>query len=223
MQILLERWHAWWRAGPARRQRPLLAVVEGGHDIEFLTRISRLVHAADTRLPHLERAALTSKLLFLPAGGANLGDWTLRLAALELPEFYLFDREMSPETKLRKQLVATLNARPQTAAFLTRKRSLENYLHPAAICAVTGIDLSFGDDDSVASLAAQALFESKPGDPAWSALSARARKRLRDRSKRWLNTRAVERMTLAQLYERDPDGEVIGWFRAVAELLRLAR
>jgi hypothetical protein len=49
-------------------------------------------------------------------------------------------------------------------------------------------------------------------------LSRRARRRLRDKAKKWLNRDAVERMTPERLAERDPAGEVISWLRMIAEL-----
>lgn len=181
MQILLDRWRTWWRARYRRCHQPVLVVVEGSHDIEFLKRISRILHATDPRLPNLEQAASNGKILWIPAGGGNLGAWTLRLAALRLPEVHLYDREMSPETRLRSELVAAINGRSHCHAWLTRKRGLENYLHASAIREAAGITLTFGDDDSVASHAARAVYESKPHEAAWDMLSARVRKRLRDR------------------------------------------
>ena len=223
MRIPMAAGQAWWPIRPERFRRPVLIVVEGGHDIEFLKRISRLLHADDSRLPDLEQEATHGRVLFLPAGGANLGPWTLSLNALELPEVHIYDREMAPETRVRSQLVAALNARPRCRAFVTRKRSLENYLHASAIRKASGMTLAFGDDESVASLAAQALYEAQPRDTLWDALSPRARKRLRDRAKRWLNTRAVDQMTIAELKERDREGEVTQWFAAIGAMLRTAR
>jgi hypothetical protein len=54
----------------------------------------------------------------------------------------------------------------------------------------------------------------------WELLPLRARKRYRNHVKRWLNTRAVDRMTANRLAERDPDGEVRGWLATIAELAR---
>ena len=55
-------------------------------------------------------------------------------------------------------------------------------------------------------------------DVRWDELSARARKRLRYKAKKWLNSRAVEQMTAARLAERDPDGEVRSWLATIAKL-----
>ena len=66
------------------------------------------------------------------------------------PEFHLYDREQSPETERRQGVIARLNARSCCRAVLTRKCSLENYLHPEAIEEVTGHWLAVDDDRSVA-------------------------------------------------------------------------
>ena len=75
----------------------------------------------------------------------------------------------------------------------------------------------FGDFDDVAEIAAKATFNPKEGG-SWESLSRRARRRLRDKAKKWLNREAVDRMTPERLAERDPAGEVIGWLRTIAEL-----
>ena len=46
----------------------------------------------------------------------------------------------------------------------------------------------------------------------------RAQRRLINHAKRWLNAVAVEEMTAALLHERDPAGEVLGWFQTIASL-----
>ena len=101
---------------------------------------------------------------------------------------------------------------------LTSKRAMENYLHSEAIREASGLRVSFGDLDDVAELAARASLE--PGDSScWESLSKRSRRRLRDKAKKWLNREAADCMTPERLSERDPDDEVIGWLRTIAELV----
>lgn len=203
--------------GPA--YLPLLAVVEGSHDVEFLTRISRLLHGQFPALPDLGALHDEQRLVFLPVGGGSLTAWPDRLAGLGKAEFHLYDREMPPESELRSRAVAALACRPRSRVFLTQMRSLENYLHPTAIEAARGHRVSFGGDDNVADLvAAQEWAAANPRTP-WSDLPLRARKRFREKTKRWLNSEAVERMTFAQLQERDPRGEVYSWLAAIRDLL----
>ena len=53
----------------------------------------------------------------------------------------------------------------------------------------------------------------------WQTLPYRARQRLIFRTKRRLNTLAADQMTAELLAQRDPTGEVLGWFHAIHELL----
>ncbi|PHS03478.1 MAG: hypothetical protein COA78_17770 [Blastopirellula sp.] len=77
-------------------------------------------------------------------------------------------------------------------AAITQKRSLENYLHPQAIFAAQGIRISIDSFSSVAEQAAQAYFLKNSPDISWEQLSHRARSRMANRAKQWLNTKAVE-------------------------------
>jgi hypothetical protein len=202
---------------PSRTVR-LIVVVEGGYDIQFLKRISRILHDDDPRLPDLRALEQAGELVFIPCGGSNFTRWTHRLAGLRIPEFHLYDREISPLTGERQQAVDTVNLRPGCVAQLTAKRSLENYLHPLAIWEARGIRVTFGDSEDVPGLVAQQALE-RQGGPAWTGISARGRRRFRDQVKRWLNTQAVERMTVARLDERDPNGDMRLWLMTIARMI----
>jgi len=197
----------------------LLCIVEGQHDLAFLRAISRILHADDPTLPDLGKLERAGAMVMVPIGGGDLLAWAARMAALELPEFHLLDREVPPATERRQQAVEIVNQRLNCRAHLTRKRALENYLHPCAIQEVSSLDLAFGDDDDVAELVAHACFERQDHELTWEELPGRAKKRCRETAKRWLNRQAVERMTVKLLDERDPEGEVRGWLEAIAEMV----
>ena len=95
---------------------------------------------------------------------------------------------------------------------------MENYLHRDAILEARGIDVHFSDDDDVASIVAERCFRRQHPEGGWHELSARARRRLRNRAKSWLNTLAVDRMTVARFADRDPNGEITGWLKCIAEM-----
>jgi len=197
----------------------VIVVVEGKNDICFLKHVSRLLHGTNAALPNLAAWEEAGRLLFVPCGGA-LDNWADRLGPLGLPEFHLYDRdrELPPETQRRREAVTRINGRPDCYAALTSKRSLENYLHPAAISAAGGLRIEFGDFDPVGELVARRRYESLGGATAWQLLSRRARKRMTNRAKGWLNTEAVGRMTFDELSHQDPDAEIAGWLAAIANL-----
>jgi hypothetical protein len=222
LRRLWRRWHAADVDSPSHGVGPrLLVVVEGRHDIEFLRRISAILHTDRVALPDLAALERRNELMFLPAGGDDFRPWTTRLAGLACAQFHLYDRELPPVSLRREQCAAIVNLRPHCRAFVTARRSLENYLHPLAIQEARGCQLTFSEGEDVALLAAQAMFARHDGAPAWEALSRRARRRLRDRAKIWLNREAVERMTPERLAECDPSHEVIGWLLAIRGLLDL--
>jgi putative ATP-dependent endonuclease of the OLD family len=197
----------------------LVLVVEGAHDLHFLTHISQVLHAADPYLPDLEAHVTSHRLLMFPVGGSHLMLWTERLKALSLPELHLYDRETEPETALRQSIVQEINLRPGCFAALTHKRALENYLHPLAISRAGGPGITVTDDCCVAELVARQQFEARPGTPSWNDLTRRGQRRLAQRTKRWLHRWVTPLMTPELLDERDTNGEVRGWLRFIASHL----
>lgn len=197
----------------------LIVVVEGLHDVAFMRRISRILHTADSTLPDLGERERTGNLVFLPFGGGDVIGWAQRLSALHVNELHIYDREAPPETGLRLQAAQLVNRRRGCRAFVTTKRSLENYIHPACVQAISGLDLSYRDNDDAAELVARSCHERQGSVPVWDELPRRARKRFREKAKRWLNRAAVERMTPELLDEVDPAAEVRGWLAAIAELI----
>jgi hypothetical protein len=199
-------------------QVKLLLVVEGEHDATFLRGMSRILHFVDAMLPDLGEWERNGTLVVVPIGGGDILSWTERMAAFRLPELHLLDREVPPATTIRQQAVEIVNRRPNCRAYLTRKRALENYLHPVAVRAVSKLDVTFGDDDDVADLVARLCYERQDHELPWDSLPGRARKRCREKAKRWLNRQALWQMSAAWLDERDPHGEVRSWLKAIVEM-----
>jgi hypothetical protein len=198
---------------------PLLLVVEGVNDIQFLKVLSGLLHREHDELPDLAQLESQKWLLFLPVGGSNLKDWSTRIATFHKREFHLYDREQEPETNQRRKVVQSIQQRPGCMAVLTRKRALENYLHPLSILSSCQIDLPFDDHSDVPNLLARALL-AKSGGPSWHDLPFRGQHRLREKAKKLLNGKAVEHKTPELLRERDREGEVVSWLRKIDGLLR---
>ena len=198
------------------RQPLVLVVVEGPFDIEFLKRISTILAAGPADVPNLVEMERRRELMFFPFGG-DPWLWADRLAPLGLPEFHLYDREAPPETELRERAANAVNLRPACQAVLTSKRSLDNYLHPQAIAEVCGVDVEFGDNEHVANLIAEQLYKTQDHVP-WCQLPRRTQVRRRNRVKKRLHTKAVDRMTIDRLAERDPQGEVVSWLKSIVRL-----
>lgn len=219
---LYARLAAWFARRPLLSSIPtktkLLVVVEGVHDIAFLKNISAILHADDPRLPDLAAMERCGELLFVPVGGGDLRLWATRFAPLGCAEFHVYDGEGAEERQLRQEVAEVVNLRPRCRAVITKKRSMENYVHADALREACGVELSFTDDDPVADLVAAHRYQQQGGTLPWDQLEMRVRKRRRNRVKKWLHTKAVDRMTPERLAESDPDGEVVSWLQTIAQL-----
>jgi hypothetical protein len=117
-----------------------------------------------------------------------------------------------------KQIIVLISPDGKTRV----EAALENYLHPQAVAAGGGGELSFGDHDAVSMLLARSWLEVPPAAGRWDTLPRRTQRRLSGRAKRWLNTIAVDQMTASWLAERDPAGELVGWLTAIGEMVPCA-
>ncbi|WP_417850268.1 ATP-dependent endonuclease [Thalassoglobus sp.] len=204
---------------PHNTSLPVLILLEGPHDVEFLRRISRVLAEVDPAVPSLATLEQSHEIAILPLGGNGPQPWMQRLTPLCRSAFSLFDREMPPESEQRRLAIDNLNSLPKHRSFMTGKRSLENYLHPQAISDARNVSVNFGDDDDVAELAALEILRSKRIQREWTSLSLRTRKRLRNQAKHWLNRDVVDCMTPQRLADSDHAGEVTSWLHAIAELV----
>jgi hypothetical protein len=163
---------------------PVLVVVEGLHDVSFLTRLSSTLAREDPSLPDLAALVEDNQIVLIPIGGGNPLDWTHRFAALGSPEFHLFDRESPPESVYGQLAAARVNARINCLAFVTTPRALENYLHPVAIAAANPFfeTIEFGPDDCVPTMAARLCHEAVSRTP-WRELNRFQRAKLAQKAK----------------------------------------
>jgi hypothetical protein len=196
----------------------VLLLVEGLYDVEFLSRISAMLARDDPAIPDLGTLIEANLLICVPCGGSPL-PWSHRFRALGCSEVHVFDRESGAETALRQAAADQVNSRPGCRAFLTRHRSLENYLRPPAIQAAGGPLLAFGGDDCVSTFLAAAWHALDRSREPWSTLEKPVRLKKTQRAKRWLNTRAVQHMTRELLAESDPHGDITGWLVAISEMI----
>lgn len=195
--------------------------VEGKWDIEFLKRISKILHAADITIPDLGAEEAAGRLLFVPLGGSSMELWANRLAGLNRPELYLIDRDVAPPAlpKYNDKIVAW-NARPNCGARCTDKRELENYLHPTVIqVTIVGFPAAIADFDDVPLLMAEAVHVAVPGATPWANVPAKDRKDKASNAKKKLNQECVDRMTPALLTLTDPQNFVTNFLRDIAAKL----
>ena len=157
--------------------QPVLIVLEGINDIEFLVRLSKRLQIERPEIANLALLHAQGRILFVPTGGGNFCEWATRFRALGCREFHLLDREAGTEIERRQLAVRLVNDRSGCRGFLTAKRSLENYLHPKAIAAAGSWQIHVDDDECIGSVLAHHWYELVPQHVAWQLLSRRARGR----------------------------------------------
>jgi predicted ATPase len=195
--------------------------VEGKWDIEFLKRISKIVHASEPTVPDLNEAEASGKLIFIPLGGSNMELWTVRLAGLNRSELYITDRDKAPPAQPKyHRHITDWNTRTNCTAYCTTKKELENYLHPDAIKSIApSFPNAIADFDDVPLLLAQTLHTDDPHAPAWNTVTDGKKEEKARRAKCRLNQECVEKMTAALLTQSDPNSEITNWLKAVGARL----
>ena len=204
----------------ADHRRPLLLFVEGNHDVEFLKRASKRLHADDPSIADLEVEEARGSLIFVPAGGGNLSANAFRFDALNCSEFHIIDREAPPLTNEHLDLALRINQRPNGFAVVTKGRSLENYIPSQAIECDLGLRLDYGWDDDVAEVLARAQFAIRDPAMPWELLRRSIQRRFRDRAKRQLNRQIVDQVTLNGLWMHDPGEDIANWLRHITATIR---
>jgi putative ATP-dependent endonuclease of the OLD family len=199
----------------------LFVGVEGKWDIEFLRRISKILHLQDDTIPDLGHHETNGKLVFIPLGGSSLELWTSRLAGLNRPEMYITDRDEAPpkQPKYHKYL-SKWNARQNCSGVCTNKRELENYLHPDVIRLIAPTFPSvIADFDDVPLMLAETLHRADPKATPWEEVKPDKRKDKASSAKSRLNCECVGAMTTAMLSVSDPNDDIKGWLQAIASHL----
>jgi putative ATP-dependent endonuclease of the OLD family len=198
---------------PDRRVK-LFVCVEGPHDVSFLEHISRLLHTQDNGIPVLGDIAVNElkgdpRVVVFPLGGSILSKWVNKryLSAFGIPEVHIYDSDNGNNPKYLKAAEKVNKREDGSKAFLTRKREMENYLHPDAIYEVFGVRVNFTDEDDVVNIVHNAL------------ILEGAKEHNKDKIKNKLNNVVASKMTLERLRERDPDGEIYEWFKLIASMI----
>ncbi|MBU2912911.1 ATP-binding protein [Reichenbachiella agariperforans] len=201
---------------PADRVKVLI-YVEGNHDVNALKRYSKILNEHNSEIIDL---STSDQVGYVITGGSALKHYIehKHLRGLGKPEVHVYDSDVSDYITA----VNNLNAQndPNIIAFNTSKTELENYLHHEAILdayAENGIsDLTLNtlrDDLDIPTYLAQCLCERNGGN--WEELEPEKKKKLSSEKKKVLNTKAVDKMTIERLNERDSYTDLVTWLNAI--------
>ncbi|MGE5486339.1 MAG: ATP-binding protein [bacterium] len=196
----------------------VLVCVEGPHDVNFLSSISRTIHAHDNGLPDL---GSDPRIACLPLGGSTLKQWIDRryLRGLRLKEVHIYDRGTDIPPKYQRNVDEINGLGPDQYAVLTGKREAENYLHPDAILEEMNVAVTVTADGSVPEAVARAVHEASGSPKGWEELDEKTRSDKISNAKRRLNGAVVNRMTYDRICAMDPNGEFESLLRQVAARL----
>lgn len=197
----------------------LFVCVEGPHDVRFLKHFSRMLHNINPHFPDLEN---DPRIAMFHLGGSTLKDWVSSnyLKGLGIPEIHIYDRDEGAQPKYLAEYNAINRRRDRSKAFITGKREMENYLHPAAIHEEYGFYIAFSEMDDVPELVAKTQHE-QASEQLWEQLSDEKKKKKVSRAKVRLNNEVALRMTYDRLCEMDAGKDVESWLHALTTLLML--
>lgn len=184
----------------------LLLCLEGPTDVVAFKSFSRCLR---TKYPEIIDLENDKRVLVVPLGGSILKYWVEKqyFRKLGCPEVHIYDNDV----KAYQKSIDDINARGDKSwGVLTRKYEIENYLHPHAIKAVYNIDVDT-DQQNVPAKVALAYYDANKDklDGKWKDST----------SKTYLSKVFTDAMTCDLLEERDPEGEVKGWFNKIASML----
>jgi predicted ATP-dependent endonuclease of OLD family len=203
---------------PSERVKALL-YVEGNHDVNALKRYSQLLSQYD---PNIINLMDSESVGYVITGGSALKHYINQkhLDGLGKPEIHIYDSDVGSYVAAVRSINEQNN--PIKIAFNTGKLELENYLHHDAIVeayAESGTQMQleeFGDQDDVPMLVAEAMNVATNNN--WDDLLHEKRKELSSNKKKILNTRAVEKMTIDRIREKNGYDELVNWLSEVKRL-----
>ncbi|MFJ9542361.1 ATP-binding protein [Streptomyces sp. NPDC101225] len=192
----------------------LFVGVEGATDIDFLLGLQESLRKEGVVSLDLTSLSRSGEIVFIPLGGDNLGHWVSQWKNLSIPEFYLFDRDNSPEDPhhvAHTPQLSQLNSRSRVKAVHTMFREAENYFCPEVIDDIFP-GISFVPQSQTLSDIAKEVSEHLKSDPSQTPLKPRNVK-----TRLCSNAHKITDKHLEQIGALD---EVVGWFATMEELLK---
>lgn len=187
----------------------VLVCVEGPNDVLAFKALSSALHQADTTLPNV---ASDERLAFILLGGGTLEHWVNHhyLRGLNKREVHIYDGDVPQYAEYAR----AVNERGDGSwGVVTSKHEIESYLHKDAISMAFGFEIEV-TDHPVEGKATPKVF-----GEAFAAYAGYGSPLKDSNAKRKLAQQAFPCMTAAMLDERDPSGEVRGWFRRLGNML----
>lgn len=215
--------------------------VEGFTDVDALISFSGVLAAAG-ELDGFD----PTKVFWTIGGGSTLKDWVERryLDGLGVPQVFIFDSDRTsavlPNSQDKLDRVAEINGREDATAFLSRKRTIENYLHVDSVARLSdgkiaidaAVDPDYGDMTCAFGAALSAAKEAHAGNLGFTPDDHFGRRLPlgtgSSKSKKIITAYIMRHMTAEEVKVRgayvDPDtgdegNEIIEWLAAIRQHL----
>jgi len=204
----------------------VLVFVEGENDINGLIEYSKMLNAEDDSIISLEN---NEKIAFIPTGGSQLKFYIEKkyLDGLLQAQVHVYDSDIPAYV----DAVASLNAEGNASkiGYNTSKPELENFLHHEAVVECydeLNINLTLDaieDTEDVPEKVAIAV-HSATSETEWDSINpdptktAEKQKKKISKAKKLLNTKAIEKMSIERLQERNGYEEIKTWLDKINEL-----
>lgn len=197
----------------------VLLYVEGNHDVNALKRYSNIINATN---PSIINLSTSKEVGYVITGGSALKHYIEQkhLEGLGKPEVHIYDNDVVEYRRAVEGINAEAN--PNKVAFNTTKTELENYLHHEAILdayAENGLNAlilnPIEDSQDVPFKVAEQIYIASGGD--WSTMAVEKQKESASDKKKILNTKAVEKMTVARITERGGYDEICLWLNTIKQ------
>ncbi len=195
----------------------VLVYVEGNNDVNALKRYSNIMHAID---PNILNLLKSENVGYVITGGSALKHYLEQkhLEGLGKPEVHIYDSDVPDYISAVKKINDEKN--PKKIAFNTVKLELENYLHHLAIIeaysenGLAGFTLDpIVDQIDIPLEVAKKLNEINNNN--WNELGLKAQKERASDKKKFLNTSAIEKMTVERIKERGGYDEIRSWLDTI--------
>jgi putative ATP-dependent endonuclease of OLD family len=193
---------------PDSRVKVLLCL-EGPTDVVAMKCLSSALHKKDNAIPDLLN---DPRVAMITLGGSTLQHWVSEnyLKSLGKPEIHIYDSDVQKY----QASIDLVNARGDGSwGVLCAKHEIECYLHNDAILDSSGIkmivlDKPGADGKSVPKIFAEIYSAENNFDGV-----------MRDNTAKGYLSKAFAYMDHVRIEQRDPDGEVLGWFKRIAAMI----
>lgn len=197
----------------------VLVYVEGSHDVNGLKGYSSILNLNDSRILDLS----SDQIAWVITGGSSLKHYLENryLEGLGKPEVHIYDSDVRDYVHVVNKINGEGN--PIKKAFNTSKLELENYLHHEAINEAYAEQgnpttlVSIQDDDDVPLIVAENLYVTSGND--WSILNTEKQKEKASGKKGFLNTKAIEKMSVDRIKDRAGYDELKLWIDTISSFL----